>query len=80
MESRIPSWARHVARMGKRRDSYRVWWAIMRERNHLEDLGVDESTILKWIFRKLEGAWTDLAQNLGRWWEFVNPAINLRVP
>jgi hypothetical protein len=25
-------------------------------------------------------AWKDLAQNLGKWWEFLNPAMNLRVP
>ena len=25
-------------------------------------------------------AWTELAQNLGRWWEFVNPAMKFRVP
>ena len=31
------------------------------ERDHLEDLGVDEGTTLKWIFWKLnEAAWTEL--------------------
>ena len=32
---------------------------ILRERDHLEDSGVDERIILRWIFRKWDvGAWT----------------------
>jgi hypothetical protein len=29
------------------------WWGDLRERDHLEDSGVDEKTILKWIFKKM---------------------------
>jgi hypothetical protein len=39
----------HVARMGERRFAYRV---NLREREHLENPGVDGRIILKWIFRK----------------------------
>ena len=31
----------HVARMGERRVYTGLWWRIIRERDHLEDLGVD---------------------------------------
>jgi len=43
-------WTGHVAGMGDRRCAYRVWWRDLRERNHLEDLGINEKVILKFIF------------------------------
>ena len=43
---------------------------IMRERDHLEDPGVDWRIILRWIFRKWYGGmdWIDLAQDRDKWW------------
>jgi hypothetical protein len=36
------------------------WWENLRERDHLEDTGVDGRIILRWIFRKGNvGPWTE---------------------
>ena len=41
--------------MGDNRGAYRSMVGRLRERDHLKDLGVDERTILKLIFRKWDG-------------------------
>jgi hypothetical protein len=53
----------------------------MRERDHLEDQGVDERRILSWIIRKWDGGmdWIYLAQDRDMWWGLVNAIISLRV-
>ena len=58
------------------------WCGNLRERNHLEDPGVDGRVILRWIFRKWDGImdWIDLAQRSERWRALVNAAMNIRVP
>ena len=44
---------------GKREEYTGFWWGIMREKDHLEDPGVDGRIILKWVFRKWDvWAWT----------------------
>jgi hypothetical protein len=61
----------------------RFWWGDLREADHLEDLGVDGSIILKWIFKKWDGGgmdWIDMAQDRDRWRALVNAVMNLRVP
>jgi hypothetical protein len=44
----------------RRGEAYtRFWWGNLRERNHLEDPGVDGRIILRWNFRKCDvEAWT----------------------
>jgi hypothetical protein len=39
--------------MGEVRTGF--WWGDLRERDHLEDPGVDERIILKSIFKKWDG-------------------------
>ena len=37
------------------------WWGNLRERENLEDPGIDGWIILRWVFRKWDGwAWTGL--------------------
>jgi hypothetical protein len=58
------------------------WWGNLKEREHLEDPGVDESIILRWIFRKWDvRAWSGsyLAQDRDKWRALVNRVMNLRV-
>jgi hypothetical protein len=42
-------WAGHVARTQERKGAYRILMGILRERDHSENLGVDERIMLKRI-------------------------------
>jgi hypothetical protein len=44
--------------MGERRGTYSASVGKPKGRNDLEDSGVDERIILKWIFERDGGAWT----------------------
>ena len=54
------------------------WCGKLREREHLEDLCVGGTVILKWVFRKWYGGmdWIDLAQNRNELQAFVNGVMN----
>ena len=52
-------WAGGVTRVVEANTGF--WWGNLRERGQLEDTGVDERIILRWIFRKWDvGAGTGL--------------------
>jgi hypothetical protein len=54
-------------------------WGNLREKDHLEDPGLDERIILRWIFRKWDVGgmdWIDLVQDSDRWRAFVNFLTN----
>jgi len=47
--------AEYVACMGKGEVHTGTWWVNLRERQHLEDPGVDGKIIWRCIFRKWDG-------------------------
>jgi hypothetical protein len=55
IKSRRLRWAGHVARKGRGEVHTGFWWGNLRERDHLEDPGVDGRIILKLIFERLDG-------------------------
>jgi hypothetical protein len=69
--------------MEEMRNVYTVWLQHLRERDHLEDLGVNQRIILKWSLRIYEWDsvyWTDLAHDKDGWQALVNMVMNLQVP
>jgi hypothetical protein len=54
--------------------------ADLKEREDLEDLGIDRRIILNWILKKCESVdWIHLAQNRDQWRVLENPIMNLPV-
>jgi len=57
------------------------WWGNLRERDHLEDPGVDGGDNIKMDLQEVGCGgmdWIDVAQD--RWRALVNAVMNLRVP
>jgi hypothetical protein len=52
MKSRKIKWARHVARIRKMRNSYKISVGEPEGKRFLEDLGVDGKILLEWILEK----------------------------
>jgi hypothetical protein len=67
--------------MGERRVHTGFWWGNPRERDHLEDPGVDGWSKLIWI---LSGdwamGWIALAQDRDRWRALLNAVVNCQLP
>ena len=58
------------------------WSEYLRERKHLEDIGVDGRIMLKRTYEVewVRMDWIDLDQDRERWWTFVNAVVSLRGP
>ena len=57
------------------------WWGNLRERDHLEDLGMEGRIILKLIFKRWYWGmdWIALTQDRVRWRALVNAVTNFLV-
>ena len=59
------------------------WWGDLTVRDHLEELGVDGSIILKCIFQEVGRGtvdWIAAVQDRDKWRAIVNTVMNLQVP
>jgi hypothetical protein len=83
IQSRRMSWAGHAARMGERRNAYRIMVGkpegkrpLGRPRRRWVDNIKMDLREVGWDGRD----WIDLAQDRDRWRTYVNAVMNLRVP
>jgi hypothetical protein len=57
-------WPGHVARMGKERNAYGFWLEDLKSKYHLEELGVDDSSIIQQILQKEDGPFIQQRESL----------------
>ena len=77
IKSRKMRWAVYVERMGREDTNTGLWYINLRERDLLENPGVNGRLILKWIVRKWDG---HMAQNRDGRRSIVNVVNNFSVP
>jgi len=56
------------------------WRGNLRERDLLDDSGIDGRIILRWEVGWGSLDWVELAQDRDSWWTLVNMVMNLQVP
>jgi hypothetical protein len=83
IKSRRMRWAGHVARMGEKRDAYRILLGNPEGKRPLGRPRCRWVSNIKMDLREIgwDGMdWIGLAQNRNQWMALVNTVINLRVP
>jgi hypothetical protein len=48
-------WMGLASHMAENRNTYRIWWGNLKEKDHLYDLDVDGRLILKWTSKYIMG-------------------------
>ena len=76
---------RSISMYGERIGAYRIWWGNLRERDHLEGLGICGRIIIKWVFKKqdvdVDVDGVDLSHSgQGKLATVVNAVMNISVP
>jgi hypothetical protein len=83
IKSRRMRWAGHVARIGEKRNAYRILVRKPEGDRPLRRLRRRCVDNIKMYVRKIgwDGVnWIDMAQNRDQWRALANTALNLRVP
>jgi hypothetical protein len=83
MKSRRMRWAGHVARMGEKRNAYRILVGNSEGKRPLGKSRRRWVDNIKMDLRKIgwdDIDWIDLIQNRDQWRALVNAVMNLRVP
>jgi hypothetical protein len=75
-------WAGHAARMDEMNKAYKILVGKLEGKDNLEDLGIVEKIILKWIrWTVLEDVdWIHLSQDRDRRQALLNTVMTLGVP
>jgi hypothetical protein len=76
IKSRRMRWAGHASRVGEERKVQAFFWKIQKERDHLEDQGLDGIRIDSREIGWGSVEWIQLAQDRGRWRALVNTVIS----
>jgi hypothetical protein len=58
----------------------KIWWENLKERDHLEDIGIGGIIILNREIGWESVDWFHLTQDRGQWWILVNMVMHLQVP
>jgi hypothetical protein len=83
IKSRRMRWAGHVARMGDKRNAYRILVGTPEEKRPLGRPRRRREDNIRMDLREIGWGgmdWTDLARDRDQWRALVNTVMNLRVP